>query len=123
MNEEEMLASINPNTHLDDAFLRSMYCEGMSNPDFPEKAIQALEAAGHSKARAVYEEWVRQYETEREAMLKRVAHWYAKETKEFYERWVREKRRQQKVDKQERRAKEAIAASTKYQFTGFPEDW
>ena len=100
MNEKEMLASINPNMRLTKGFLRSMYCKGMDNPDFPEQAIAALEAAGCSKAREQFQAWEQLYEAEREETLKRVAYWYAEVTKRDYERWVRESRRQQKTEQQ-----------------------
>lgn len=120
--KKEMLASITPDTCLDDAFFRSMYCKGMDNPDFPEQAITALEAAGHSKAREQYKAWVQQYEAEYEETLKQVAHWYAKETEKFYERWVREAQKQQRA---EREVKNTVTRNrkTEYQFGGFPEDW
>ena len=65
----------------------------MSDPDFPDKAIAALEAAGCSKAREYYETWVNEYESEHETMLKEVAHWYAEECRKERERKVRESRR------------------------------
>lgn len=122
MNEKELLASINPNTALNDALFRNIYAKGMDNPDFPKQAIARLESVGHPEAREQYQTWVQEYETEREAMLKRVAHWYAGETEKFYERWVREARKQQRA---ERGVKNTVTRSreTKYQFAGFPEDW
>lgn len=117
-----MLASINPNMRLTKGFLRSMYCKGMNNPDFPEQAIAALEAAGCSKAREQYQAWVQRYEAERKETLKRVAHWYTKETEKFYERWVKEAQKQQRAESE---VKNTVTGNrkTEYHFEGFPEDW
>ena len=58
MQAKELLAAINPHMRLTREFLRDIYAAGMSDPDFPDKAIAALEAAGCSKAREYYETWV-----------------------------------------------------------------
>ncbi len=109
MQDKELLEAISPNMRLTWAFFRDIYAAGMSDPDFPDKAISALESNGCSKAREYYETWVNRYESEREAMFKEVGHWYAEECRKERERKVRN----------------AIARnrSAKYQFAGFPEDW
>ena len=93
MQAKELLAAINPHMRLTREFLRDIYAAGMSDPDFPDKAIAALEAAGCSKAREYYETWVNEYESEHETMLKEVANWYAEECRKERERKVRESRR------------------------------
>ena len=51
-----------------------------------DEAIVALEAAGCSHARQYYTDWVTDYETEYNAMMKRVAEWYSKQ--DFYNKEV-----------------------------------
>ncbi len=104
--------AITPNMHLTKNFLRDIYAAGMSDPQFPDRAIAALESAGCPKARQYYEIWVNKYESEREAMLNAVSHWYAEKCRK--EAWERE-----------RRVTDSIAGnrSAGYRFTGFPEDW
>lgn len=109
MQDNELLAAINPNMRLTRRFLRDIYAAGMSNPDFPDKAISALEEAGCSKAREYYETWVNGYESEREDMLRRVGHWYAEMSQKGRERTVR--------------SRIVRNRSANYQFDGFPEDW
>ena len=85
--------AINPNMRLTKNFFRDIYAVGINDPSFPGRAIKALEGAGYSRAQKYYDDWVTQYETEREAMLDRVAHWYAEECGKERERRTRESRR------------------------------
>lgn len=109
---DEIMAAINPNMRLTKNFFRDIYAVGINDPSFPDRAIKALEGAGCSRAQKYYDDWVTQYETEREAMLNRVAHWYAEQCR-------------REAKERERKAKKNIIGSgrARYQFTGFPEDW
>lgn len=89
-SKEKLLRSISPEMRLTKDFFKSVYAYEISFPGFAEQAIAALEAAGCSHARQYYTDWVTDYETEYNAMMKRVAEWYSKQ--DFYNREVRKPR-------------------------------
>lgn len=68
------------------SFIKRIYGYGVTDNDFPDKAIAALEEAGCSRARQYYEDWVTEYETARDAESKEVAEWYKKEYEKQYEK-------------------------------------
>ena len=85
-NRESLLALIQPGMKLTKEFLKRIYAFELSYPGFSEQAIAALEAAGCSKARQYYDDWVNEYETARNAELKEVAHWYRVECEKEWEK-------------------------------------
>ena len=104
-SKEELLASIRPDMKLTKNFFRRIYGYEMSWPEFADRAIAALEAAGCSRARGYYETWVSEYEAERAAEMKKVAAWYAEECKRQWEKrqkeGERERARQQQTQWQQ----------------------
>lgn len=102
MSKEELLAGIRPDMRLTKDFIKRIYGYGVTAPDFPDKAIAALEAAGCSKARAYYESWVNEYEAAHSVELKEVAHWYRLECEKQWEKMRKEgeeKRKQKEMKK------------------------
>lgn len=108
----ELLQGIRPDMRLTKNFFKCMYGWEMDYPGFADQAVSALEAAGCSRAREYYDAWVREYETERDDVLKRVSVWYAEELK---------RRRAEK----ERQVKKSVAGGgeKRHKFAGFPEGW
>lgn len=109
---QELLQSIRPDMRLTKNFFKHVYAWEMDYPSFADQAISALEAAGCSRAREYYDNWVREYEAERDAVLKRVSVWYGEELR---------RRRAEK----ERKVKKAVAGDGEkgHKFAGFPESW
>ena len=110
--DEKIMAAIRPDMRLTKDFLKRINAASVTHPDFPDEAIAALEAAGCTKARQYYENWVREYETQREIELKEVAHWYAGEC-----------RKEERERKRKERSTIERNSGAKHRFAGFPEDW
>lgn len=108
----ELLQSIRPDMRLTKDFFKHVYGWQISYPGFADQAISTLEAAGCSRAREYYDNWVREYEAERDAVLKKVSVWYVEELK---------RRRAEK----ERQVKRTVAGDGEkgHKFAGFPESW
>ena len=85
-SKEGLLSSIQPNVKLTKDFIKRIYGYEISYPGFSEQAIAALEAAGCSKARQYYENWVAEYEAAYNAEMKEVAHWYRLECEKEWEK-------------------------------------
>lgn len=100
-NRESLLALIQPDMKLTKEFLKGIYAFEISYPGFSEQAIAALEAAGCSKARQYYGDWVNEYETARNAELKEVAHWYRLECEKQWEKRRKEGGEQRKREEKE----------------------
>ena len=100
-NRESLLALIQPGMKLTKEFLKRIYAFELSYPGFSEQAIAALEAAGCSKTRQYYDDWVNEYETARNAELKEVAHWYRLECEKEWEKKQKgsEEQRRQEIMK------------------------
>ncbi len=82
-------------------FFKRVYGWEMDYPGFADRAVNALEAAGCSRAREYYDTWVQEYEAERDAVLKRVSVWYGEELKRRRaekERQVRKERKEQEIE-------------------------
>ena len=82
-------------------FFKRVYGWEMDYPGFADRAVNALEAAGCSRAREYYDTWVQEYEAERDAVLKRVSVWYGDELKRRRaekERQVRKERKEQEIE-------------------------
>lgn len=73
MNREELLQSIDPDMNLTKAFFLKVYGYEISFPGFAGKAIKALNDAGCSKAMEYYDNFVAEYQKERDKELKPVA--------------------------------------------------
>lgn len=78
-SKEELLSSIQPGMKLNKEFMRRAYSYELSYPGFAEQALSSLEAAGCSRARQHYTDWVTAYEEANRAEIKPVAAWYAAE--------------------------------------------
>ncbi|MBS5064558.1 MAG: hypothetical protein KHZ58_12330 [Hungatella hathewayi] len=115
-SRDELLQSIRPGMRLDKAFFLRVYGYEISYPGFAEQAMDKLEGLYIIYAqrdtrhpRELYREVVRESETRRDSGMKEAAEWYVKQ---LNEKW-------------ERKVKKAIAGNreSRYQFTGFPENW
>ena len=91
-SKEELLASINPDMCLTKGFLKRIYGYSITDPEFADKALSALQAAGCTNARRYYDSWVAEYEEVYDANLKSVAEWYSKECEKAWEAKVKEVR-------------------------------
>ena len=104
-SKEELLASIRPDMKLTKNFFKRIYGYEISWSGFANRAIEALEAAGCSRARDYYETWVSEYEAEYDAEMKEVGAWYVKECKQQWEKrrkeGERERARQQQTQWQQ----------------------
>lgn len=78
-SRELLLQSISPDMKLTKGFFRKIYGYEISFPGFREQAINELEAAGCTKARAYYDDVIGEYQKAREESLKLVAASYLKE--------------------------------------------
>ena len=107
-SKEELLASIKPDMkHLTKGFFKRIYGYEISYPGFADKAIAALEAAGYSRARQYYEDWVAEYEAAHNAELKKATHWYAAECeREWKKRQEEGEERRKKQQKSEWESRE-----------------
>ena len=98
---QELLQSIRPDMRLTKDFFKRVYGWETDYPGFADRAVNALEAAGCSRAREYYDTWVQEYEAERDAVLKRVSVWYGEELKRRRaekERQVRKERKEQEIE-------------------------
>ena len=98
---QELLQSIRPDMRLTKDFFKRVYGWEMDYPGVADRAVNALEAAGCSRAREYYDTWVQEYEAERDAVLKRVSVWYGAELKRRRaekERQVRKERKEQEIE-------------------------
>lgn len=84
-SKEELLASINPNMHLTRSFLKRVYGYSVTEPDFADRAIIALEQAGCTKARQYYDSWVTEYEAAYNASMREVSAAYRTECEKAWE--------------------------------------
>lgn len=107
---QELLQSIRPDMRLTKDFFKYVYGWQMDYPSFADQAIEALEAAGCSRARGYYDTWVQEYEAERDAMLKRVSVWYTEELK-------RRRAEMERKVKGERKEKARIQSLTRGELT------
>lgn len=97
----EFLQSIRPDMRLTKDFFKHVYGWEMDYPGFADQAISTLESAGCSRAREYYDNWVREYEAERDAVLKRVSIWYGEELKRRRaekERKVSKERKEREIE-------------------------
>jgi len=76
ISKEVLLDGIHPAMKLDKAFFLQIYGYEVSYPGFSNQAIQALEAAGCSRARTYYDEITGQCQRERDEIMRSVAAWY-----------------------------------------------
>lgn len=104
-NRESLLALFRPDMEsIPKEFLKRIYSFELDYPGFADQAIAALEAAGCSKARQYYDDWVNEYETAHNAELKEVAHWYRLECEKQWEKRQKEgeKRRKQEMNRSQK---------------------
>ena len=99
-NRESLLALIQPDMKLTKEFLKRIYAFEISYPGFSEQAIAALEAAGCSKARQYYENWVAEYEAAYNAEMKEAAHWYRLECEKQCEKRRKEGEERRKTQEE-----------------------
>ena len=99
-SQVQLLQSISPDMKLTKGFFRRIYGYELSSPGFREQAINALEAAGCTMARAYYDDVIGEYQKAREESLKPVAAAYLKECDQKWEQRQNrgeEQRKQQKI--------------------------
>lgn len=89
-NRESLLALIRPDMKLTKEFLKRIYAFDMDYSGFSEEAITALEAVGCVRAREHYTAWVQEYESKRDAELKKASHWYRLECEKQWEKKQKE---------------------------------
>ena len=106
-SKAELLALIRPDMNITKEFLKQTYAFNMDYPEFSEEAIAALEAVGCVRAKEHYTAWVQEYESKRDAELKKVSHWYRLECEKQWEK-------KQKEGEQQRKQKEMKQASEKW---------
>lgn len=99
MTNEEFLQSIQPGIKLTKDFFLQIYGYGITRPEFVNQALEKLEKMGCLKAKQYYETVVEKYESQYNAQMKEVAHWYARECEEQWQKRLKEgeeKRKQQR---------------------------
>lgn len=99
-SKESLLDSIVPDMRLTKDFFKRVYGYEVSYPGFSEQAIEALEAAGCSKARQYYEDLVGEYEAARDAELKEVARRYRLECELGWEKKKRKEGAEQRKQRE-----------------------
>lgn len=82
---EQLLQSISPDMKLTKGFFRKIYGYELSFPGFREQAINALETAGCTMARAYYDDIIGEYQRTTEESLGPVAASYLKECNQKWE--------------------------------------
>lgn len=88
-DKQQLLDSIQPGMKLTKAFFMKVYGYEISFPGFADEAIKALEDAGCSKAKGYYDNFVAEYQRERDKELKPVA---AQVRKQWEADWKRLKK-------------------------------
>ena len=83
-SKQQLLDSIHSGMRLTKGTLKRIYGYGLTDATFSDKALTALEAAGCSKVRQYYHDWVNEYEAAYDAELKPVANWYHKQCEREY---------------------------------------
>ena len=105
MSRQQLLDSIHSGMTLTKSFFKSVYAKEITWPGFSEEAIEALEAAGCSKARGYYNNVVSEYEKKHDEEMKEVAAWYRKECEREWQKRLKvgeEKRTQKKQTRNEK---------------------
>lgn len=108
-SRETLLKSIHPDMKLTKGFFLKVYGYEISFPGFADQAIKVLMAAGCSKAQGYYSCIKAELDFNYEKGIKGAGIWYLKELQSRMERKVS--------------AVSAGNRNSRYQFTGFPEDW
>lgn len=85
-SKEEFLTNIRPGKKLTKDLLKKIYGYGVTDTDFSDKAIAALEAVGYYRARQYYKSWVNAYEAAYKAEIRPVAEWYQRECEKKWEK-------------------------------------
>lgn len=98
-NRQQLLDSIKPDMKLTKAFFLKVYGYEISFPGFADEAIRALNNAGCSKAREYYDNFVAEYQREREKELKPVA-------AQIRKQWEADWNKLQKGSEEKRKQKE-----------------
>ena len=95
-SREELLQSIQPGMSLTkNCFLR-IYGYSVTDMEFADQALSALEVAGCSKAREYYDTIISEYEARQAESIKPVAAEYVRKLNEEFEKKVGEEQRIQK---------------------------
>ena len=93
-SREELLRSIQPNMKLNKAFFLKVYADEITYPGSSAEAVEALKAAGCSRAEQYYNAVIDEHEQKRDAELKEVAHWYRQECERQWQQRLREGEKQ-----------------------------
>ena len=84
-SREQLLQSISPDMKLTKGFFRRIYGYELFSPGFREQAINALEAAGCTRARIYYDDVIGEYQRNRDKELKPITDIYIKECNREWE--------------------------------------
>lgn len=98
-SRERLLQSISSDMKLTKGFFRKIYGYELSFPGFREQAINALDAAGCTMARAYYNDIIGAYQRTTEEGLKPVVASYLKECDQIWEHKEKEGEEQRKRQK------------------------
>lgn len=108
--KEKLYNSINQDTVFTEDICKKIYGYSVTAPDYVQGVARKLLLLGRKDALEGYNEWLRQWKAEDDAMMKRVAEWYIKQ--DFCP-----------INRKAVREPVAGNRNTKNQFAGFPEDW
>lgn len=98
-SQERLLQSISPDMKLTKGFFRKIYGYELSFPGFREQAINALDTAGCTMARAYYNNIIGEYQRTTEESLKPVVASYLKECDQKWEQKQKRGEEQRKLRK------------------------
>lgn len=97
-SRQELLDSIRPEMKLTKEFFKRIYGYAYTTPEFAEEALSKLEAAGCSRAREYYQNYIQEYEAWYDEQVKPAAKWIREQIDKDFERKVKGSRKQQEVE-------------------------
>lgn len=109
ISKEKFLQSITAAMVADEEFFKKVYGYSYCDKDFLNVVARKLVKVGRKDIIEKYNQWFARYQEQRDKELKEVAHWYARQIDDWYER--------------EAKRKSARREQRKYEFTGLPQDW
>ncbi len=98
MDKQQLLDSIKPDMKLTRAFFLKIYGYEISFPGFADEAVKALNDAGCSKAREYYDNFVAEYQRERDKELKPVAAQIRKQWEKEWDKLKKEGEERRKIE-------------------------
>lgn len=97
INKEKFLQSITATMAADEDFFKKVYGYSYCDSGFLSKAAGKLLAVGRKDIIEKYNQWFARYQEQRGKELKEVAHWYARQIDDWYEREVKKCNKEQQV--------------------------